>query len=66
MKYIIIQTNCDCSSDIIARTNTNWIFGPRCPGCNKILGPMQWRDVAVVDAITQMAATEIYRKAIKR
>ncbi len=40
--YTIILTNCDCASDVIARISTHWIFGPRCPGCGKILGPIEW------------------------
>ena len=40
----VILTNCDCASGRIARTSTRWRFGPRCPFCYGILGPMQWRD----------------------
>jgi len=41
--YTIIHTNCDCSSDIIARASMRWYMGPRCPGCRRVLGPMQWQ-----------------------
>lgn len=41
--FHVIRTNCDCSSNIMVRTHyPNWMTGPRCPGCHKILGPMQW------------------------
>ena len=45
-QYYIILTNCDCCSDTIAKAPSQvkeWVYGPRCPGCNKILGIMQWQ-----------------------
>ena len=41
-KKIKIKTNCDCGSGSIERYERAWKYGPRCPYCNKILGPMQW------------------------
>ena len=44
-RFQIVHVNCDCSSDIIAvlpsQINT-WTYGPRCRGCGKIMGCMQW------------------------
>ena len=44
-RFQIVHVNCDCSSDIIAvlpsQINT-WTCGPRCRGCGKIMGCMQW------------------------
>ncbi len=59
--FIIIDTNCDCSSDTIARHPTRYMWGPRCPNCNKILGLMEWDDVDKVMAFTAWEALEIYR-----
>lgn len=42
LKYIIFSTNCDCASGRKALHNPRFIIGPRCPYCNKILGPMQY------------------------
>lgn len=44
-EYITIQTNCDCSSSSIRRTIrqvAEWRIGPKCPGCGKRLGWMEW------------------------
>lgn len=44
-KLVTISTNCDCSSNKIQVRQdqiNKWVYGPRCPGCNKVLGPMQW------------------------
>ena len=52
-KYIIVFTNCDCSSGLVAVTQgqiDRWRHGPRCPGCLKVLGAMQWNDTNVVMA----------------
>jgi hypothetical protein len=38
-----IHTNCDCGSGKIISYKKNWKYGPRCPYCNKILGPMEYR-----------------------
>ena len=59
--YIIIDTNCDCASDRIARYPTRYIWGPRCPNCRKILGMMGWRNVGKVRARSEWEALEIYR-----
>ena len=45
-KYSIISTNCDCCSAIIARTTNRWKYGPRCPGCNCILGLLSFTILA--------------------
>ena len=60
--YYIIQTNCDCASDTIARTSMRWVNGPRCPGCNEILGCMQWMYVGTVRAKGDLDALQKWRK----
>jgi len=42
--YTIILINCDCGSDVYAVTSTKWIFGPRCRGCHRILGWMEYQE----------------------
>lgn len=55
--YWIVATNCDCASDKIAvLKNTKWKFGPRCPSCGKILGPMQYLIVGEARARYNWAA----------
>ena len=61
-KYYIVYINCDCGLDTIARTNINWIYGPRCNGCNKVLGLMEWKIVDIVQAVDQFDALNIWRK----
>jgi len=42
---IIVHTNCDCGSGRLCRSVyqiAKWASGPRCPGCNKVLGPLEW------------------------
>ena len=63
--YIIIDTNCDCCSDRIARLPTRYVWGPRCPSCRKILGMMEWRSIAKVRARSEWEALAIYRQALK-
>ena len=63
--YTIVLTNCDCCSDTIARTSTKWIFGPRCPGCKKILGFMEWQEdlrFGKIRATGELEALSIYFK----
>lgn len=67
MKYYIILTNCDCCSSIIARRIEQyhkWTFGPKCPGCHKILGWMQWRLACekVFTAKGELEALQKYRE----
>ena len=60
--YAIVLVNCDCASDTIARRwPTRWMMGPRCPGCQRILGPMQYRVEATVHALDEMDAVRRYR-----
>jgi hypothetical protein len=42
MKFVVVHTNCDCASGKTIRRNRSWNFGPRCPHCYRILGPMQY------------------------
>jgi hypothetical protein len=58
--YTIILTNCDCCSDVIARTSTRWTYGPRCSGCHKTLGQMSWRTDGTVRARGDLEACRIY------
>lgn len=60
--FVIISTNCDCCSDIIVRYPTRYLWGPRCPHCGKVLGWMQWFEVATVRAINQWEAEKEYRQ----
>jgi len=63
--YTIILTNCDCASNVIARTSTKWIYGPRCPGCKKILGFMEWQEdrrFGKIRANRDLEAIRIYWK----
>jgi hypothetical protein len=64
--FNIISTNCDCCSDTIARYPTNYLYGPRCPWCNKILGCMQWRVEDKVRATGQREALQIYGERVKK
>jgi|GEM_PF-6449328 len=70
MTFIIIRTNCDCSSDIIARTLSEikrWLTGcPRCPNCHKQLGIMEWREVKTVKAKDRWEARRLYFSKGKR
>ncbi len=39
----IYDINCDCCSYKMVRARLGkWIYGPRCQGCGRILGWMQW------------------------
>lgn len=64
--YVIISTNCDCASDLIARTSTRWFFGPRCPNCNKVLGWMQYNIVGKVRATGDYEAIRLYQEQRKK
>ena len=64
MIWHIYTTNCDCASDVIARKRRpKWVFGPRCPCCNKILGFMQWRYAGKWEGDTEFEAKKTYRAA---
>lgn len=41
--YYIVYINCDCGSDLYALTSVRWVYGPRCRGCGRILGPIEYR-----------------------
>lgn len=66
--YQIVHTNCDCSSDTMARRPNKVIFGPRCPNCRRILGPMCWSVMCTVQARNTWHAMEVWRieKDIKK
>lgn len=61
-QFQIISTNCDCCSTKIARTTTRWKYGPRCPGCGKILGIMQYLILGSVKAEGDMEALRLFRE----
>lgn len=57
-----IGTNCDCGSDLLATSPRRYMFGPRCPCCHKILGPISWSRLATVNASGELEALAIYRE----
>lgn len=59
--FVVIHTNCDCCSDTIYRYPTRYVFGPRCPGCGKILGCMQWSIIDRVKALSHFDAGRVFR-----
>jgi len=61
MKFNIIHINCDCSSDTIARVPREYIYGPRCPNCNTVLGPMQWSIICQVNSKNSRFALQDYK-----
>ena len=61
--FYIYSINCDCGSDLIARTSAGrWMYGPRCRGCKRLLGPMEYAFVAKVRANCSLSALEWYRR----
>lgn len=61
--YTIILINCDCGSDVIAVLSNRpnkWIFGPRCRGCHRILGLMQWMADGSIMASDDLEAVRLY------
>ena len=60
--YTIISTNCDCCSDYVAKSSLRWKFGPTCPSCRRVLGPMQWSDVATIRATSPDEALMKYKQ----
>ena len=64
-RYRIFLTNCDCASDIkaLVERKFNFMIGPRCPSCHKILGPMQHTDTGqVFKARGDIEAIQMYHK----
>jgi len=66
MKFLIISTNCDCASGLVAKRDHAWIYGPRCPWCNKILSIGSYRLIKEIQAKTADEALHNYRESIKR
>lgn len=65
-KTIDIAVNCDCASHVItvpADRPKRWKYGPRCPGCGKVLGPMEWSIVKPKAARAAMATKKGEAKA---
>jgi hypothetical protein len=49
--YWLVAINCDCGSGHTAKIKgTMWRFGPRCPFCEKILGPIEYRIIGETSA----------------
>ena len=65
--FWIISTNCDCCSDTIALSHnpSRNMIGPRCRGCQKVLGCMQWDLKEKVRALTELDAVNDYNKRKK-
>lgn len=57
--YYIVHTNCDCCANLIALTHKKWIIGPKCQGCGKILG---WMEYDVYESIQACGPLEAVRK----
>jgi len=49
-KFLIIRTNCDCASGLIASVDRAWKYGPRCPHCGHVLGIGSYRVIAEIKA----------------
>lgn len=62
-KYDIYLVNCDCASMIMVKRHTNrgYLLGPKCPGCKKTLGSMEYMIGGTVMAPTSFVAEKIYR-----
>ena len=61
--YWIVSTNCDCGSGYTAKIKgTVWRYGPRCPFCKKILGPIEYRIVGETSALGDLAALNNRKK----
>ena len=58
--YHIVRINCDCGSDVVARTSLRWVFGPRCPNCCRVLGPFDYSVVAKIRAVGNLEALRLY------
>jgi hypothetical protein len=41
-RRVLIHVNCDCGAYDMLVYGRRWLYGPRCKGCRRILGPMQW------------------------
>lgn len=68
MKFLIIRTNCDCASGLIAKekSQARWKYGPRCPYCKKQLGPEDHSVVKEIEAKTEISALHYYRESLKQ
>ena len=59
--YYIVDTNCDCCSSTTAvLVQTRRAYGPRCPHCRRILGPMQYRVINKVRARGDVEAMRVW------
>ena len=66
--FEIILTNCDCASDVMAvpkGRSGKWMYGPRCPGCHRVLGPMQWKSAGEVQAADALDAAAVHIRVRK-
>lgn len=59
--FYIVRINCDCGSDVVARTSVKWYLGPRCPNCQRPVGPMEYVIVAKVRAAGATEALQTYQ-----
>lgn len=57
--YYRIRVNCDCGSYLMVRTSRRWGIGPRCQGCHKILGPMEYSVLDTVRAAGEHEALQV-------
>jgi len=64
LTYYIVQLNCDCGSTRAARRRDPFLnrYGPRCPTCNRIAGPVSWRLLGMVWADGDYDALKKFRK----
>ncbi len=58
--FYIVRINCDCGSDIVARTSVKWYLGPRCQSCQRPVGSMEYDVVARVRAAGAIEALQTY------
>lgn len=63
--YHIVRINCDCGSDIVARTSLRWMLGPRCPNCHHVVGCMDYAVMAKVRASGGLEALRLYDERLK-
>jgi len=61
-KYWVLSINCDCASYMTARRADSFRFGPRCNGCHRQLGDMQFRILGEVKAKGDLDALRIWRE----
>ena len=59
-RWHIYATNCDCYSDMRAYPyRPRWIIGPRCKGCGKVLGFMEYSYWGWVHATDELEALKL-------